>query len=66
MDRAGVTSSSEDFEVVTRVEVAARWAKLITHLRRICFRQHLWAFLGLHLRDNVSKAIRDRLKAFHY
>ena len=55
-----------EFEVVERPHVANRWANLIRKLRRIKRLQRLWAQLGSHLKNNVSKFVGARLKRLQY
>ena len=39
-----------------------RWAKLVRKINRIRRLQRIFASVGLHLRENVSKDIKEKLK----
>ena len=39
-----------------------RWAKLVRKVHRIRRLQRIFACIGLHLRENVSKDIKEKLK----
>lgn len=52
-------SDSEEFIDQPAID---RWRRLVRHSRRIRRLQMIWAHLGVHLRDHVSRPIREQLK----
>lgn len=44
------------------IEAEERWARLVRKAHRIRRLQRYFAFIGIHLRDNFPKGLKDRLK----
>lgn len=44
------------------IEAEERWARLVRKTHRIRRLQRYFAFIGIHLRDNFPKGLKERLK----
>jgi hypothetical protein len=63
MEPCAVEADSEhEFIVVENHRVLQLWTLIIRHIFRLRFKQRQFAFLGIHLRDNTSRQVREALK----
>ena len=66
MDSCGEVESENDFIVIENQRVILLWTRLVNHIFRLRFKQRQFAFLGIHLRDNTSKQVREALKSLNF
>ena len=58
--------SEDEFIVVENHSALQFWTLIIRHIFRLRFKQRQFAFLGIHLRDNTSKQVREALKNLNF
>jgi hypothetical protein len=58
--------SEDEFIVVENHRALQFWTRIIQHIFRLRFKQRQFAFLGIHLRDNTSKQVREALKNLNF
>ena len=66
MDSCVEVESENEFIVLENQRVILLWTRFLNHIFRLRFKQRQFAFLGIHLRDNTSKQVREALKELKF